>query len=99
VYELPRIREYLYGVPASLLGDDEAEASATSAKQRLMHLEAIRLLLDEAERQGIDAPSVIMKALRDAIDAEKNKQYLQDNEDRADPYDPRPANFGGSVHN
>ena len=102
VCELPKIREYLYGGPVSLLGDNDAGTADVSAKQRLVHLEAIRLLLDESERQGIDAPSIIMKSLRDAIDAKKSQQYRQDNEDRADPYDQRPAKpgaFGGAVHN
>lgn len=102
VCELPQIREYLYGDPASLLGDNDPETTAASTKRRLGHLEAIRLLLDEAERHDVDVPSIIMKALRDAIDATKSEQYRQDNAAGADPYDQRatkPGAFGHIVHN
>lgn len=105
VCELPRIREYLYGDPASLLSGNDPDTTAPSARRRLAHLEAIRLLLDEAERHDVDAPSIIMKALRDAIDATKSEPYGQDNEDCADPADPydqratKPGVFGRTVHN
>ena len=102
VCELPKIREYLYGDPLSLLTDESLAESSPTAKQLLANLEAIRQLLDEADRHDVDAPALILTALREAIETKKSAQWNDENKDAIDQYNQRVAQrgaFGNTTRN
>ncbi len=87
VNEVPLIQEYLYGdqdpggVPPSSIED-----VARFAQERLINLEIISDLLDEAERCGLNAPKTIADALREAITARKTDAWLEKNKEAIESY-------------
>lgn len=87
VKELSIIQEYIYGDQGLCENHPSSiEEVVRSAQERLINLEIISDLLDEAERCGLDAPQTIADALREAIVALKSDAWLEKNKEAIESY-------------